>query len=230
MTDGWVVLTRPGGAPALFRITAAEDDAEARYAISGKATRLTLDTTEPLDDFVASYRRVSAYGGSIELAFADTPLSDWVAGDAIELAARADALPPGRTLILTGRRARLEVLAQSVSIEAEDGALRGIAKGGRLTLRSQPTRIRTTPASSSGTSRTPTGSSASLEAPEADFLPIDAEEGTDTIVEVASPRQRAGHRRRAFDPGSRGGAPERLRPPHPRHPRQRRPPPPMARA
>lgn len=135
---GYAVLTRPTGTTELYGITAAGEDGREDYAISGKSTLLDLDTDQTLSTFESSYRKVAVHGGSTELAFADTPETGWVTGSQIELDTRTDDLPEGRTLIFRGRRARLEVTVPVISIAAEDGALRAVTIGTRITLLGAP--------------------------------------------------------------------------------------------
>ena len=134
----WVILRLPTGGNQLYRITSAQDDAVARYALSGKATRLGFDTDLFLSSFEGMYRGTSVYGGSIEVAFAETPLAEWVAGSRIDLDRRVDDLPEGRTLILRGKRARLEVQAQVLTLTPEDGAVQELLKGDHVTLMAEP--------------------------------------------------------------------------------------------
>lgn len=136
--DSWVVLVRPNGLTELYRIGDAKDDAEARYAISGKTTRLTFDTKENLTSFKNDYRRVSVYGGSVEFLLTETPIDRWVAGVEVDLDLRVDGLPKGRRLIFKGKRARLRVEAQSLTVGAEDGAIQALDKDDIVTLLSEP--------------------------------------------------------------------------------------------
>lgn len=136
--QSWALLSLRSGLEELYRIENAKADAEARYAISGRATRLTLDKSAQISTFAADYRRVAIYGGSQKIPLAETPLSEWVAGDKIELEQALNDLPSGRKLIFRGRRAQLQVAAQVVSLTADDGAMRGITRGAVVTLMDEP--------------------------------------------------------------------------------------------
>lgn len=106
VAGGWIALTRPDELVEAYRIEAAIDDGRAKYAVSARVTRLTLDTNEHLSWFeMSGYRKTSVYGGSEELAFAEAPIETPVSGDTIELADRVDGLVEGRPLIVRGRRA-----------------------------------------------------------------------------------------------------------------------------
>lgn len=134
----WIVIQRPAGLTQVYRVDLTRDDSLAKYSISGKAARLSLDTDRNLDFFEDTYRTDTIYGGSIEIALAETPLTDWVAGDEIELDRRADDLPEERRLIFRGRSALLEVIGQSISLTHDDGAIRALTKGAIVTLLDDP--------------------------------------------------------------------------------------------
>jgi hypothetical protein len=134
----WIVIQRPAGLTRLYRITSTRDDSLAKYSISGKSSRLSLDTGTSLDSFESTYRQCSIYGGSVEIPLAETPLDDWVAGDAVELDPRADDLPEGRKLIFRGRRALLKATQQVVTLTADDGAVRALTKDAVVTLLDEP--------------------------------------------------------------------------------------------
>lgn len=138
--DGWapgslVVLTRPGWVE-LYRLEAATDDGLAAYALSGRATRLTLKG-EALGDFAAAYRAVSAYGRSEELFFAEAPLHTPVTGDAVVLEGLATELPPGRRLMLRGLAAQALVEAPRMVLTEGDES-RALNPGERVTLLAAP--------------------------------------------------------------------------------------------
>lgn len=133
---GWVALTHPDAFVELYRIAEATDDGVAEFAVSGRATRLTLDTATNLGWLRRGYRRVSAYGQSEELGIAETPLFDPVAGDAIDLAGLAGELPSGRRLVIRGRRA--QAIATAALTLIGDAGSRLATAGTRLTLLAAP--------------------------------------------------------------------------------------------
>lgn len=134
----WCVLTLPTGLVELYQIEEARDDSEARYAISGKASRLTLDTDEGLSEFADAYRRVSVYGASEELALAEGPLSVPVAGQIVELDGAVPDLPAERRLMFTGRRAQKLVLDDGLVVMPPEGAGQALDPGQRVTLMADP--------------------------------------------------------------------------------------------
>ena len=138
--DSWIVLEAPGtNNLQAFRIQARKDDSKAEYAIAGKALRLALDTDKSsLGNFENKYRKVSVYGGSAEILLAEKPVVRWVAGSEIEIGTRADDLPSGRRLILTGRRAMLENTGQPLMPDYDDGVPRTLEMGAVFTLLDEP--------------------------------------------------------------------------------------------
>lgn len=135
--DTWVVMTRGSGFSQAYRITNARDDAESLYTLSTRSTHLTLDTNDGTTTLFAQYRTVSVYGGSLELAFADSPLSDWVAGTEIELDGLAKDLPGGRRLIFSGRRAQVRLVLPGLALFA-DAPSDTPSEGDVLTLAEAP--------------------------------------------------------------------------------------------
>ncbi|GAA0289123.1 putative baseplate assembly protein [Rhodovulum strictum] len=131
---GWAVLGSPGAAPQLFRIAALTAEAEARYAISGRATVLTPDRTGWVADFAGDYRRVAVHGGSEELALAETPERDFLHGAEIALDASVPDLPDGRLVYVKGRRAQVETAVARLTVLRADGTLDSVARGTRLTV------------------------------------------------------------------------------------------------
>lgn len=139
VTGSWVVLRRAAGANQLYRVSAARESSRAAYAISGKTTRLDLDTEHRIGLFDRGrYRGTSIYGASDELNFSEVPRSDWVAGDKIELEGMADGLPENRRLIFRGKRARVAFQRPSGTLEHADGAVQSVLRGEVLTLLDAP--------------------------------------------------------------------------------------------
>ncbi|WP_223422708.1 baseplate J/gp47 family protein [Tateyamaria pelophila] len=183
VAGSWMVLESPNGVTQPFRIQDTRDEAVADYAISGKALRLDLDTNgSNLALMLSVYRGISAYGGSQELSISDKPLVNWVAGNAIELGARADGLPKGRKLILRGPRPYLQVTAQIISITADDGAIRAVLRGEIVTLMAEPQ-----PDGSNYIFRISdeTGFVGTTVAPQTAFEPVPAPKAAEEIVETA---------------------------------------------
>ena len=139
----WVVLTSPQTYAELYKADEVTDDGLSRYALSGRSTRLTLDTDENLEVFESNYRKTSVYAQSEELGFAETPIRAPVWTDEVELAAQVEALEEGKLLLVRGRRAQLRVAVQHVDLDsaAEPGVTKRYLRGTRLTLLTVPTLI-----------------------------------------------------------------------------------------
>ncbi|MFA0811116.1 hypothetical protein [Microbulbifer epialgicus] len=135
--QSWVVLSLRSGFEDVFRVEDTVADAESIYAISARATRLTLDKPHSILDFAEDYRRIAVYGGTTEVPLAETPQAKWVAGDKIELEQGGDDLPKGRKLIFRGHPACLKITAQVITLAADDGAVRGLTRGTIVTLLGQ---------------------------------------------------------------------------------------------
>jgi hypothetical protein len=176
--DRWVVLTWPAANAELYRVTDATDDGQTAYAISGRATRLTLDTNEGLTEAESHYRRVSVYGNSTELAFAETPLEDWVAGAEIELDSLTD-LPEDRVLMATGRRAAVTVAIHELILTAGRKAPRGTV----LTLMAPP--VARADGDSDWILRDADGAVFTVAAPLSALAPVPAAATAETVAERA---------------------------------------------
>ncbi len=185
VADSWVALTRPRDVVELYRITEAVDDGRADYAVSARVTRLTFDTNEHLAWFEDTYRRVSAYGESEELAFAETPDLSPVAGDEIELAASAEGLEKGHRLVVRGKRAQLRVLANGLQLTADDGSKRSLEVRQRLTLLTPPVPVTPGSATSIWRLRVEGGFEGTITAKSAAFEWVAADQTAETIAEVA---------------------------------------------
>ncbi len=109
----WIVLSSVRYAE-LYQVTAVAEASCAKFTISGKATRLTIDG-EHLDKF--SPRSGSVFAQSEELELAETPIRDPVQGKQIELDGRFDDLPDGRLLIVKGKRMRLQIQPDAESLK-----------------------------------------------------------------------------------------------------------------
>ena len=181
----WTVLIRPNGFVRLYRIEDAKEDAEAKYAVSGRATRLTLDSADRLSSFEAVYRRVAVYGASEEIPLAETPLRDWVVGADIELDVRAADLPQGRRLIFTGPAAQGLVDVSALTLLGEDGTSREVVKEARLTLMAAPEPIPDQPGESLWLLADADGFVGTVEAAESALKPVKADASAGIVAEIA---------------------------------------------
>jgi hypothetical protein len=111
--DSWLVLARPAvgrtaGYVELYRVTAVGEESVADFNLSAKTTRLDI-SGENIERF--SPRNASVYAQSEALDWAETPLSEPVWHDEIVLDRVVEGLQADRRLIVSGKRARLQVNA-----------------------------------------------------------------------------------------------------------------------
>jgi hypothetical protein len=113
--NSWIVLARPASQrnPAyveLYRVSAVGEESVADFNLSAKTTRLEI-SGENIERF--SRRTTSVYAQSEALEWAETPLTDPVWQDEIVLDRVVEGLQPGRRLIVSGKRLRLQIPADS---------------------------------------------------------------------------------------------------------------------
>src|SRR5206468_12111010 len=102
---GWLVLASPSY-EELYAVEQAAESSRQGFALAGKTTRLLLDG-ENLGRFNGHVRETAAFGASERLELAERPILDPVEGDVIELDGLVDPPPPERSLVVSGRRARV---------------------------------------------------------------------------------------------------------------------------
>jgi len=100
----------PGGESSttrieLYAVRATSEVSRAEFALSGKVSRLELAGENFETRFYDVPRRISIFAASEELAIAEYPIDDEVAGTTLPLAVSADGLLPGRRLIVRGSTA-----------------------------------------------------------------------------------------------------------------------------
>ncbi len=113
--NSWIVLTRParGAHPAyleLYRVTGVGEESIADFNLSAKTTRLEI-SGENIERF--SPRSASVYAQSEALEWGETPLTDPVWEDDIVLDGVVEGMLPGRRLMVSGKRMRLQIGADS---------------------------------------------------------------------------------------------------------------------
>lgn len=101
-TGSWVVLSQPHY-QELYRVEEAVEDAQSRFMLSTKTTRLML-SGEHLAFFNEQLRQAVVFGDSEELLLAEGPIVTPVFGQDLQIDQPVTALTKGRRLIITGRR------------------------------------------------------------------------------------------------------------------------------
>ncbi|HVQ07044.1 MAG TPA: putative baseplate assembly protein [Allosphingosinicella sp.] len=189
VVDGWIAVTRPASTIEVYRITEAVEDGRADYGVSGRVTRLSLDTNENLSQFSGgNYRKTSVYGASEALDFADTPIVDPVMGDEIELSGLVEDLAEGRRLIVRGRRAQVLARADGLELipDAADIDDLLLERGARLTLLAEPVPVSEGSSTLSWRLRTDGGVEGALAAHATAFAYVAADETAEIIAETAT--------------------------------------------
>ncbi|HSN56652.1 MAG TPA: hypothetical protein VLT32_18425, partial [Candidatus Sulfomarinibacteraceae bacterium] len=96
--DSWVVL-QDGGAWKNLKVHHVTEQSLARFAVSGKSTRVTVDKAD-LGRF--SVRGTTVHAQSETLPLARQPIDETVSGAFIDLDRLVDGIEPGRSLIVCG--------------------------------------------------------------------------------------------------------------------------------
>jgi len=120
----WLVLSKPSY-QELYRASKVVEASGAKFTVTGKTTRIQLDTNENLDLFDgADYRDTMVFGQSEFLEIAEQPIEDPITGATIELENSAHGLTPGRQLAVAGRDSVTgEAIHEFVKVSATAGAL-----------------------------------------------------------------------------------------------------------
>ena len=116
--DSWAAIKR-GASEVIARVEAVSETGLSRYAISGKSTRIDLDTDVTINSF-SDLRQTTVHAQSEQLALAETPITEPVAGHVIELDRFYEGLSVGQNIVVTGERDDLAgVRASEVATLAE---------------------------------------------------------------------------------------------------------------
>jgi predicted phage baseplate assembly protein len=123
ITQSWLVLSKPAY-QELYRASSAVESSRADFTVTGKTTRIQLDTEENLALFDgADYRDTMVFAQSELLEMAEEPIDDAISGAAIELEQSADDLVAGQQLVATGKgSATGAVISEVVKVGAIKGA------------------------------------------------------------------------------------------------------------
>ena len=125
---GWVALaggsggTPPTGDVELYRITGVTQSAVVLYAMSGKVTRLTLDSPKNLDPTIFGLRTTFALAQSDELKRTKRPLLYPLYGSVFSLGKHEPRLQPGRMIAVSGKLQRVAIPPDVTGISFSDGS------------------------------------------------------------------------------------------------------------
>lgn len=99
--ESWLILSTPD-AQELYQVESVGEDSRASFTLTGKTSRLVLQGENLRELFNDRIRETAVFAHSEQLTLAETPISGYVSGDSIRVNRNVDALPPERTLLLTG--------------------------------------------------------------------------------------------------------------------------------
>jgi hypothetical protein len=130
----WLALVAPTSTE-LFLVKSAVADARADFGLTAKTTLVTLDHTVG-KAFHGTRRTSVVLADSQQLDLAEAPLTEPVQGDVIELAEPVAVLPPGRALLVSGRRPVLRVAdgIWSLKLSTSNGGSVALHPGDTLTV------------------------------------------------------------------------------------------------
>jgi hypothetical protein len=123
INQSWLVLSKPTY-QELYRASSAVESSRADFTLTGKTTRIQLDTEENLALFDgADYRDTMVFAQSELLEMAEEPIDEAIGGAAIELEKSVDDLVTGQQLVATGKDgATGAVINEVVKVSAIKGA------------------------------------------------------------------------------------------------------------
>jgi hypothetical protein len=127
LPGSWLVLSRPGWAE-LYRATTVVTTSRGDFTLSGKVTRVGLDTTEHLSRF--PIRNTVVLARSEELEIGEAPILEPLAGATIVLDQLVDGLAEEQVLAVSGQRACIEVRVAVSLVPADGSAPVAIEPGG----------------------------------------------------------------------------------------------------
>ena len=132
LPQSWLVLSRarePFLRPQtsyqeLYRASTVIEASRTAFALSGKTTRVGLDTDENLDLFKAAYRDTMVFAQSELLEIAEAPITSPVTGATIQVARAPSGLVKGQRIVASGKDSTTgEAISEIVQISAIDGKI-----------------------------------------------------------------------------------------------------------
>jgi hypothetical protein len=129
LAHNWLVLSRTNY-QELYRATAVVEASRADFTLSGKTTRVSLDTNENLSLFQTAYRDTMVFAQSELLEIAESPYFDPgtkellppITGATIQLAQAPSGLVKGQWLVASGKDSVTgEAITETVQVSAIDG-------------------------------------------------------------------------------------------------------------
>lgn len=128
----WLILARPDLPGTVnedefhvevYEVLSAIESSRKGFTLTAKTTAVELEGEKLREKFNDAVRDTVAFGQSEKLEIAERPVTDPVEGDEIVLDKRLPDLPEKRTIIVSGKRARVEIVAtfRRQVLRSEDG-------------------------------------------------------------------------------------------------------------
>lgn len=123
LPKSWLVLSRPDY-QELYRAMTVVEGSRAAFTLSGKTTRISLDTNENLLGFAGSnYRSTVVFAQSELLQIAEEPLTSPITGATIPLVAPVEGLTKDQLLVASGKDSTTgETISEVVRLADISGA------------------------------------------------------------------------------------------------------------
>jgi len=122
LLQSWLVLSRTNY-QELYRASSVVEASRTDFTLSGKTTRVGLDTNENLNLFQSSYRDTMVFAQSEVLEIAEAPITTAITGATISLAEAPANLIKGQWLVASGQDSITgESITELVQVSAIAGA------------------------------------------------------------------------------------------------------------
>jgi hypothetical protein len=154
LKESWLVLSNSSSSgQELYRAASVSEASRTACTLSGKTTRVVLDSSTNLDKFFTAttgtplavgahniYRDTTVFAQSELLELAEESIADPVHGASIDFVGAVHGLAPNQALAISGKRLRVEVVkgAGAVSFEPDNGSPVALQPGDSLQLLGPP--------------------------------------------------------------------------------------------
>ncbi len=118
LPDSWLILSSPYYKEP-YIIKNVVEDSQSNFTLTGKTTRVTLH--EEISDNFDNLRQTIVFAQSEQLDIAETPRTDLLSGNEIELGNLVSGLDKGKILIISGKRMRALVTRAGLELVSSDG-------------------------------------------------------------------------------------------------------------
>ena len=123
----------------VYRASSVSILSRSDYSLSGKTTRIEPDSTENLWRY--DLQQTLVYAQSEQLPTLDRPLLYPVYGDTLSLTQIVDGLQTKQAIAISGKRARIGIAADDLSLQLDSGGTRPLSRGDSLQLTAAPGKI-----------------------------------------------------------------------------------------